>query len=147
MACVDWATFERAAPELAAAGRERLHGRVAYFGTIRRDGSPRVHPVTPIVSGDALYIFMEPTSPKGKDLERDARFTIHAGVEDIEGGRGEFALAGEASMVSGEARQRAVAAASYVPAERYILFQLSVGEVMHTAYGPAGPVRQRWASG
>ncbi len=148
MPTVDWATFERSAPEIGGAGRRRLHGRVAYLGTIRKDGSPRVHPVTPIVSADALYIFMEPTSPKGKDLERDPRFTLHAGVEDNNGGQGEFALSGEARLVRDSAgRERAVAASSYAPAERYILFALSLSEALHTTYGDAGPLRQRWSSG
>ncbi|MEP7215081.1 MAG: pyridoxamine 5'-phosphate oxidase family protein [Anaerolineaceae bacterium] len=148
MSSVDWATFEQAAPELAAVGRERLHGRVAYFGTIRKSGAPRVHPVTPIVSEDALYIFMEPTSPKGKDLQRDARFTLHAGVEDINGGEGEFVLSGEAGLVTDAAeRRRATVASSYAPAERYILFTLTIREVLHTAYQSEGPARARWSSG
>jgi hypothetical protein len=37
---------------------------VAYLGTLRADGSPRVNPVTPIV-GEQLFLFMEPTSLKG----------------------------------------------------------------------------------
>ncbi len=148
MTAVDWATFERSAPELAEAGRRRLHGRVAYLGTIRKDGSPRVHPVTPLVAADAVYIFMEPISPKGKDLQRDARFTLHAGVEDNNGGQGEFALSGEARLVIDSAeRQRVVAASSYAPAERYILFALSPSQALYTTYGDAGPLRQRWSSG
>ena len=148
MHAVDWGTFERAAPPLAAVGRTRLHGRVAYLGTIRGDGAPRVHPVTPIVSKHVLYIFMEPTSPKGKDLRRDPRFTLHAGVEDNNGGEGEFALSGKAGLVTDAAeRQRAVAASSYVPAERYILFALNVSEALCTTYEEDGPSRTRWPNG
>ncbi|MCA9947698.1 MAG: hypothetical protein KC449_29660, partial [Anaerolineales bacterium] len=60
-----WAVFSKQAPELAAFGSKRLgDDRVAYLGTVRADGGPRVHPVTPIL-GEQLFLFMEPTSPKG----------------------------------------------------------------------------------
>ena len=48
---------------------------------------PRVHPVTPIVGSGKLFVFMEPTSPKGKDLMRDGRYALHCGIEgNNEGG-------------------------------------------------------------
>ncbi|MCA1555037.1 MAG: pyridoxamine 5'-phosphate oxidase family protein, partial [Chloroflexi bacterium] len=72
-----WANFAAAAPELAAFGAQRLHGSVAYLATIRPDGAPRVHPVTPIIGEGHLFVFMEPTSPKGKDLQRDNRYALH----------------------------------------------------------------------
>ena len=83
-----WAELAAAEPELAARVRERLDGRVSYLATVRGDGSPRVHPVTPIVASRELYVFMEPDSPKGRDLRRDGRYALHAGVEDANGGRG-----------------------------------------------------------
>ncbi len=43
-----WAEFARQAPELAAFGEARFRSGVAYLGTLRADGSPRVHPVTPM---------------------------------------------------------------------------------------------------
>lgn len=89
-----WKDLETADPPLAAFGRERLHGRVAYLATSRANGAPRVHPVTPIIGDGRCFLFMEPTSPKGRDLERDARFALHCAVSDDTGGSGEFALAG-----------------------------------------------------
>jgi len=76
-----WGDFEAAAPQIAAFARERLHGRVSYLATVQADGGPRVHPVTPIVGGGRLFLFMEPTSPKGRDLQRDGRFALHCGVD------------------------------------------------------------------
>ncbi|HEX3050658.1 MAG TPA: pyridoxamine 5'-phosphate oxidase family protein, partial [Aggregatilineaceae bacterium] len=76
-----WKEFTQQAPELAAFGRTRLQSGVAYLGTLRADGGPRVHPVTPIL-GEELFLFMEPTSPKGKDLQRDPRYTLHCSVEN-----------------------------------------------------------------
>lgn len=82
-----WQTFAQQAPELAAFGESRFRSGVAYLGTLRADGGPRVHPVTPII-GEELYLFMEPTSPKGRDLRRDPRYTLHCAVEDSSGGAG-----------------------------------------------------------
>jgi hypothetical protein len=39
---MSWKTLEVQQPELATFGAERLHGKVAYLATIRKDGSPRV---------------------------------------------------------------------------------------------------------
>ncbi len=117
-----WREFAEASPGLAAKGRERLHGRVGYLATVRADGSPRVHPVTPIVGEDELFVLMEPTSPKGHDLRREPRYQLHVGVEDTNGGGGELYVRGSAQFVDDPAtRQRAVAACTYRPAERYIL--------------------------
>jgi len=51
--------------------------------------------VTPIVSPAGLYVFMEPTSPKGRDLRERRRYAIHNGVSDSSGTGGEFYLSGE----------------------------------------------------
>ena len=144
-----WAEFADQAPELAAFGAKRLGGdRVAYLGTLRPNGGPRVHPVTPIL-GEQLFLFMEPTSPKGKDLQRDPRYTLHCGVEDSSGGKGEFYVRGNAQLVQdSELRAQAVGAATYNPAERYILFVLSVEFAFMNTYVNGEPNPRRWrASG
>jgi hypothetical protein len=139
-----WQAFAQQAPELAAFGRARLLSGVAYLGTLRADGSPRVHPVTPII-GDELFLFMEPTSPKGKDLLRDARYTLHCAVEDSSGGGGEFYVSGRAALVEAAGvRAQAEAASSYAPAERYILFRLSVEAAFMNRYDDDGAHPQRW---
>lgn len=140
-----WAEFSKEAPELAAFGAERLGGgRVAYLATVRPDGGPRVHPVTPIL-GEQLFLFMEPTSPKGKDLQRDPRYTLHCGVEDSSGGEGEFYVRGQARLVQDpQLRARAVAAADYEPAERYILFVLGVDFAFKNTYAEGRANPRRW---
>lgn len=121
-----WKEFAQQAPEFAAFGADRFRSGVAYLGTLRADGSPRVHPVTPIV-GEQLFLFMEPTSPKGKDLQRDARYTLHCAVEDSSGGGGEFYVRGRATLINDPMiREQAIEASSYVPQERYILFVFTV---------------------
>jgi hypothetical protein len=143
---VSWADFAAANAGLATHGRDRLHGRVCYLATVRADGSPRVHPVTPDITATALYVFMEPTSPKGHDLRRDPRYALHGGVEDNEGGEGEFLVTGRATLVDDAAERATAAAASpYQPlADRYILFRLGVEHAMRTTYADGGPVRERW---
>src|SRR5574341_2401787 len=92
-----WKEFAQQAPEFAEFGLARFQSGVAYLGTLRADGSPRVHPVTPIV-GEQVCLFMDPTSPKGKDLQRDARYTLHCSVENSSGGGGEFYVGGRATF-------------------------------------------------
>lgn len=141
-----WKEFARQAPEFAAFGQARFESRVAYLGTVRADGSPRVHPVTPII-GEQLYLFMEPTSPKGKDLVRDARYTLHCAVEDSSGGKGEFYVRGRAALTDDpRIREQAVQASSYTPEDRYILFQFSIEFAFMNTYGNDKPDTRRWES-
>lgn len=142
-----WQEFSEQAPELAAFGQTRFQSGVAYLGTIRPDGGPRVHPVTPIM-GEELFLFMEPTSPKGKDLQRDPRYSLHCAVEDSGGGGGEFYVRGQAALVQDPAvRAQAVQAASYSPADRYILFVLTVDFAFMNVYSEGQANPQRWEIG
>jgi hypothetical protein len=142
---MSWDAFAKAMPDMANFGQQRLAAGPAYLGTIRADGWPRVHPVTPIIGSGRLFVFMEPTSPKGHDLRRDRRYTLHCGVGDNDGGLGEFYVSGTAQLVTSQ-EERAIAeeAATYEPAARYILFLLSVTRAFSTVYGGDQPVRQSW---
>lgn len=142
---MSWNLLEREAPALATVGAERLHGRVSYLATVTAAGAPRVHPVTPIVGQGRLFLFMEPTSPKGRDLERGSRFSLHCGVEDDSGGGGEFVASGRATRITDTpTRELAASLASYSPADRYILFELAVEDAMATNYSADGVKRVRW---
>jgi hypothetical protein len=141
-----WAEFARQSPELAAFGEARFRSGVAYLGTLRPDGSPRVHPVTPIL-GEQLFLFMEPSSPKGKDLQRDGRYTLHCSVADANGGEGEFYVRGRAIYTDDPIlRAQAVQAASYAPQDRYVLFVFSIEFAFMNTYvnGESNP--QRWSA-
>jgi hypothetical protein len=59
--------------------QRELRAAPAYLATVRADGSPRVHPVTPIVT-EGLYVFMESTPPKGADLPVRSQCARHNGV-------------------------------------------------------------------
>ncbi len=139
-----WKEFAQQAPDLAEFGRARFHSGVAYLGTLRADGSPRVHPVTPIV-GEQLFLFMEPTSPKGKDLQRDGRYSLHCSVEDMSGGGGEFYVSGRATSTGDPLmREQAAHASPYAPQARYILFVLSIESAFMNHYVDGKPKPQRW---
>jgi hypothetical protein len=141
-----WAAFAAEAPALAAFGEDRFRAAPAYLATVREDGVPRVHPVTPIVGAGGLYLFMEPTSPKGRDLRVRGSFAMHTGVPDGEGTGGEFWIAGRAAPVEDPATRSAVTeVSSYTPDDRYVLFELDVREARCNAYGDVAlPETTRW---
>ena len=143
-----WSEFSADSPEMASFGKQRLERRIAYLATIRPDGSPRVHPVSPFIAKDHLFVYMEPTSPKGDDLRRDARYAMHSAVEDNSGGQGEFLIRGRAVEIADtESRKEAFEQArnmGYSPQERHILFELRIAEVLATVYEGDRPKRTRW---
>lgn len=141
-----WKEFAQHAPDMAAFGETRFRSGVAYLGTLRSDGSPRVHPVTPII-GEQLFLFMEPTSPKGKDLQRDARYTLHCSVENSNGGGGEFYVRGRAALSADPVmREQAVRASSYKPQAHYILFVLTVESAFMNIYVDGNATVRSWKS-
>ena len=81
-----WAEFASAAPDLAESGARRLSVGVAYIATTAKDGSPRVHPFTPLVGGGRLLAFVAKHTVKYGNLLRDPRCAIHAvlGTDDEE---------------------------------------------------------------
>ncbi len=148
MSAISWGAFAEAEPELAAFGADRLGAAVPYLATVRRDGTPRVHPVTPVLTADGLYVFMEPTSPKGRDLRERGRYSLHNGVPDTEGSGGEFQVSGRGVIVEDPTtRANVVRSASYSPADRYVLFELLVDEARCNGYGDVPlPAHRRWSA-
>lgn len=101
---MNWAELERAAPSLAALGRERFErDQLALIGTLRADGSPRISPVAPYLVLGLLLLGMEWPTAKARDLLRDPRCTVHSVVSDPDGADGEFKLSGRALLVEDEA--------------------------------------------
>ena len=75
-----WSEFAAASPQLAAGIRALLQQYgpgMGYLATVRPDGGPRVHPVSPVITDSGLYCFVV-NSPKRRDLERDGRYALHA---------------------------------------------------------------------
>jgi hypothetical protein len=143
-----WGDFESRAPALAAFGLPRLTTAVAYLATLRPDRTPRVHPVSPLVGDGHLFVFMEPTSPKARDLRARGRYALHNGVPDTAGTGGEFFVAGRAEQLDDAAlRTIATEAAPYQPEDRYLLFELLVEEARCNGYGDVAlPEPGRWTT-
>jgi hypothetical protein len=141
-----WGDFEAQAPDLAAFGAGCLAAAPAYLATIRSLGTPRVHPVSPIIGSGRLFVFMEPTSPKGVDLRERSCYALHNGVPDTLGTGGEFFVSGQAKFTDDpELRTIASGAAGYQPEERYILFELGIDEARCNGYGDVTlPEPRRW---
>jgi hypothetical protein len=143
-----WGDFETQSPALAAFGSERLTATAAYLATLRSNGTPRVHPVAPIIGGGRLFVFMEPTSPKANDLLEREWYALHNGVPDTFGTGGEFYVSGRASLIDDPAlRSDASDAATYHPEDRYVLFALGIEEARSNGYGDVTlPDPARWTA-
>ena len=96
---ISWQDFAAQQPELARQGADLLYHfgvGLAFLGTVRPDGGPRLHPMCPLLDGTGLYAFIVP-SPKQRDLHRDGRYAMHSfPLEDNEDA---FYLSGIASHV------------------------------------------------
>jgi hypothetical protein len=78
-AVLTWREFRAARPDLADAARGLFYQfsvGLGFLATVRRDGGPRVHPMCPVITDDALFAFIEP-GPKLGDLRRDGRYAMH----------------------------------------------------------------------
>jgi Pyridoxamine 5'-phosphate oxidase len=149
----NWGEFADQSPELAGIGAERFRKHLmAWLGTLRPDGAVRVHPATPLLADDGhLYIFMEPTSPKGHDLRQREVYGLHCHVPDSLGTwHGEFVISGRATAVAdSEARRAAVRAFCDLgfaePPDRYVTFELCVNDALGTTGGDE-PKWLRWTA-
>lgn len=129
-----WADFARAEPEKAAlcARILRKYG-IAYLGTVRPDGQPRIHPVCPVLVNNSIYLGLIKSTPKRRDLDRDSRFVLHAlpGPNDCE-----FCLTGNARPLTPTEMVQLEEAAN----ERQLisldtaLYELELHEVRCTTY-------------
>jgi Pyridoxamine 5'-phosphate oxidase len=117
-----WSEFSAASPGLAEAIRgliEQYGAGLGYLATVRADGGPRVHPVSPVITDDGLFCFVL-DSPKRRDLERDGRYALHSfPPEDSDD---EAYLAGHARPVIDPAEVHRVA--TRVRAAPYVDWQL-----------------------
>jgi len=92
-----WIEFQTSAPDLARPAEERFaQAGVAILGTIRKDGSPCISAIEPLLSQDELLLGMMWRSRKALDLIRDTRCVIHSAITNIEGSDGEVKLYGPA---------------------------------------------------
>jgi nitroimidazol reductase NimA-like FMN-containing flavoprotein (pyridoxamine 5'-phosphate oxidase superfamily) len=138
---MSWREIEKDAPKLAALAFERLNRKVAYLAILNKDGSPRLHPITPFISNGMLYIFTEPSSPKIRNLRRDGRYALHCSVNRKEGEPlKEFLVTGTAKIITDSSirAEAANVAASPVVLDDYVLFEFQVHKVLAIEYDDDG---------
>ncbi|MGH7865923.1 MAG: pyridoxamine 5'-phosphate oxidase family protein [Candidatus Binataceae bacterium] len=141
---VTWDKFAAAAPEMAGFGRGLLERLGAGFlATVRKDGSPRLHPVVPIIAAGRLWVFVNPASGKFHDLRRDQRFALHILIDQKDE---EFLVGGRATAMNEDrGLWRVVAAAAPFPipedrTESHFLFELAIEYAATTTwYHPGKP--------
>jgi hypothetical protein len=145
-----WGEFEAQEPEMAAIGRgllERHH--LAYLATVRGDGAPRVHPVSPFIIEGRIFVATPPRSPKAADQLRDGRYVLHMLPGDNDD---EFRIHGHAQPVTNPVARQLVLdwGPQFVKPHDHI-FEYDI-EHAATAYwvnvGQPGtyPVRRSWSA-
>ena len=134
-----WSEFAAAEPSLAAGIRALLQQYgpgMGYLATVRPDGGPRVHPVSPVFTDDGLYCFVI-DSPKRRDLERDGRYALHS--YPPEENDDEAFLTGHAHPVHDPiAVARLAGALRASPDVDWRLFELTIESATLRRHGPAG---------
>jgi hypothetical protein len=151
-----WGEFAEAMPEMAERGKILMllypidggfEGGLAYLATIRRDGGPRIHPISPVLLEGSLYAFVLKGSPKLRDLLRDPRYALHsypraAGPNDYYDE--EFYITGQATPIPGDALRARVAQACGDDADAGEVFELSIERAMHKGRDKSGAIYTKW---
>lgn len=134
-----WSEFAFDEPRLADAIRALLQQYgpgFGYLATVRADGGPRVHPVSPVITDDGLFCFVV-DSPKRRDLERDGRYALHSFPP--EESDDEAYVAGRAWPVTDPARvARLAAGLRAAPQVDWRLFEFTVEVAMLARHGHGG---------
>jgi len=152
---ISWAELRLEAPALAEAGQKllfRIRPQVgwAFIATLRKDGAPRLHPVSVVQAQDRLYVIIPHSSPKCADLLRDGRYALQAfPPPDSEAGA-EFYLAGAAERIQEPGVCQAILDETGVRVEAgEVLFELLLERAMVTHLVAEGtpeehPVHLTW---
>jgi pyridoxamine 5'-phosphate oxidase-like protein len=134
-----WSDFAAAEPALAAGVRALLQQYgpgMGYLATVRPDGGPRIHPVSPVITDDGLFCFVV-DSPKRRDLERDGRYALHS--YPPEESDDEAYLTGHASVVHDpQVIARLADSLHASPFVDWRLFELRIDTATLRRHGPGG---------
>jgi hypothetical protein len=111
---ITWSQFTEEAPETEAVLRRRIEATgLALLASVRADGSPRISPLEPLISGDRLWLGMMPGSTKVADLRRDPRLCLHTATADKDVADGDAKLFGRAVDVPEGSPDRAAYATAF----------------------------------
>jgi len=138
-----WSDIAQEQPRLSALAQERLiQPGVVLVVTTRRDGTPRLSPVEPLVMEGDLWLSLMWQSTKALDLLRDPRILVHSVITSRDGTEGEFKIRGTARAEDdgGVQRRYADAAASELGWEpipgRFHLFAVDIDHITFISYDP-----------
>jgi hypothetical protein len=146
-----WKEFSLEEPELADLGKRLLFQTrpqvgLGFLATLRKDGAPRLHPVSLVFSNDHLYVFIPVRSPKCGDLKRDGRYALQAFPipEDVLGK--EFYISGIAKSIADPNMRQAIISETKIHVEDHeILFELLLDRSMYTTLVDSGTSNERSA--
>jgi Pyridoxamine 5'-phosphate oxidase len=147
-----WREFEESAPHLAAIGRKALwHEKqglnFAFLATIRKDGSPRLHPVCPTICDGRLYVVAEGKTPKRYDLKRNGSYALHAVLDFEFESRPQFYISGFAHEANDPDTRRRVEATyrEWTFSDEEVVFELSIERALHTVFDK-GYIHTKWSA-
>ena len=140
---VTWAALARERPALMTRARALFlieqpdapgPAGLGYLATIRPDGGPRVHPISPAVIDGRLYAFIIRASPKAADLRADPRYALHSwpkpftddGFDDEE-----CYFAGTARLVEDEGLRRRIGQAVGDDPASGDIYELEIERALH----------------
>jgi hypothetical protein len=136
-----WSDLVQRQPRLAELARARLiEPGVLLVVTIRRDGTPRLSPVEPLVLDGELLLSMMSGSLKAADLLCDPRVLVHSIVTNRDGDLGELKLRGRAEAVDDVDVQRRYADAAtaelgwQAEVGRFHVFKVDIEDVSYLRY-------------
>src|SRR5205809_1236429 len=107
-----------------------MQGRIVYQATLRLDGGPRVHPVSPWIAAGLMCVSFRDTSPKMREVARDPRYALHTAQpwDDHAGTNGEFMVRGRLEAIA--ASHAAVKARPGQPPYGLVHYACSIEEVV-----------------
>ena len=150
-----WRDFSIEEPDFAEMGRKLLftsrpHVGYAFLATLRKDGAPRLHPISVVIFNDHLYVIIPETSPKYADLLRDGRYALQAFPPVPNDENEEFYMAGRADRIQDAEICNTLIEQTKVNVEKNeVLFELLLDRVMYTRLMDQGtpqefPLHRKW---
>lgn len=149
----NWNDVTKAAPEIAKQAQARIEATgLGFIATLRKDGFPRVSGIEPLFQGGELWLGMMPNSLKGRDLERDPRFSLHNASVDKEVKEGDVKITGRALEVVDEPtrskfRDDVKARTGFDVGADFYLFRADVKEVATVRPGGEVLIIESWGEG
>ena len=150
-----WNDLSNEEPGLAEVGRRLLfisrpHVGYAFLATLRKDGAPRLHPISVVIFNDHLYVIIPATSPKHADFVRDGRYALQVFPPTPNVENEEFYMAGRADRIQDAQLINTLIEQTKVSVEKdEVLFELLLDRVMYTRLLDQGtscerPVHKKW---